>query len=261
MLRCAQSQTQNVQRMNSSQERSPQATGLPTALIVQKIMAATGSREKGSPSFLRCVPYVWNAPQEVQFPTTLFSNLFRVLLLTPVALMLFLTCNSSYYNAELKQAQTYHLEGDHEQAKHILDELIKANTDATEAFLLRGKINENNSEFSKAIADYSSVIKQDPRIAKAWSLRGSSYYQMGAFQNAIRDFSTAIELEPDNADLYLYLGNSYGELDMFGDAIRNFNLAREISYGDYYSNLNKAYNDLNAENYSSSLGRASSAIE
>ncbi|MEC8986664.1 MAG: tetratricopeptide repeat protein, partial [Chloroflexota bacterium] len=45
------------------------------------------------------------------------------------------------------------------------------------------------------------------------------------------------------------------------DAIKNFNIAREISYGDYYGNLSKAYHDLNSENYPSALGRTSSAIE
>jgi len=199
-----------------------------------------------------------SAPQNSRFFYYLFHNFLSLTLITLMTFVIFLACDS--YDAQLEKAHTFHSQGHPEQAKRLLDEIIVANPNATDAFLLRGKINEGDSDYSKAIADYSSVITQQPKLTQAWSLRGSSYYQIGAFQNAIKDFSTAIELEPKNADLYLYLGNSYGELDMFTDAIKNFNLAREISYGDYYSNLNKVYDDLNTKNYSSALGRASSAI-
>ena len=201
------------------------------------------------------------APQKFCPRYTLFPGFLPMTIMVFMAIAFFLGCNSPDYDTRLDQARNYQIEGRPEEAKQLLDELIKVNPNAIEAFLLRGKIHESNSDFSKAVADYSSVINQKPKMTKAWSLRGSSYYQMGAFQKAVRNFSTAIELEPNNSDLYLYLGNSYGELDMFEDAIRNFNMAREISYGDYYNNLKKAYNDLNAENYSTALGRASSAIE
>ena len=189
------------------------------------------------------------------------SKVLPISLIAVVTFVVFFACGSSSHDTQLDTAHSHYLQGRTEQAKQLLDEIIVANPNASDAFLLRGKLHEDDSDYLKAIADYSSVINQRPKLSQAWSLRGSSYYQIDAFQNAIRDFSTAIELEPGNADLYLYLGNSYGELDMFADAIKNFNIAREISYGDYYGNLSKAYHDLNTENYSSALGRASSAIE
>jgi tetratricopeptide (TPR) repeat protein len=50
-------------------------------------------------------------------------------------------------------------------------------------------------------------------------------------------------------------------MDMFTEAIKNFNVAREISFGNYYSNLTKAYEDINSRKYTSALARATSAIE
>ncbi len=177
-----------------------------------------------------------------------------------ITLFLFLACDSSSYETQLNQAREYQTQGNLEVAEQLITEVIQKNENYTEAFLLRGQIRESNSKFEKAISDYSVIIDQNSQITQAWSSRGSCYYRIGAFQNAIQDFSRAIELEPDNADLYLYLGNSYGEMDMFTEAIKNFNIAREISFGDYYRNLTKAYEDINSRKYTSALGRATSAI-
>ena len=200
-------------------------------------------------------------------PQTLYSKLepptgiFYSSLAIFIILFLSLACDSPSYETQLNQAKKYRTQGHLQEAEQLLTEIIRTNKNYTQAFLLRGQIRESNSEFEKAISDYSAIIDQDSRITQAWSLRGSCYYRIGAFRNAIQDFSKAIELEPDNADLYLYLGNSYGEMDMFTEAIKNFNVAREISFGDYYSNLTKAYEDINSRKYTSALARATSAIE
>ena len=178
-----------------------------------------------------------------------------------ITLFLFMACDSTSYETQLNQARKYQTQGKLEEAEQLITELIQTNESYTEAFLLRGQIRESNSKFEKAISDYSAIIDQNSQITLAWSSRGSCYYRIGAFQNAIQDFSRAIDLEPDNADLYLYLGNSYGEMDMFTEAIKNFNVAREISFGDYYSNLTKAYEDINSRKYPSALARATSAID
>ena len=224
-------------------------------------MVATGFHEKDRLTILRCGSSYLRGPQRNNFHFFNSLEFLSITLILVIAFAVFFACGSSGFDTQLATAHSYYSQGRTEQAKQLLDELIVANPNATNAFLLRGKIYEDNSDYLKSIADYSSVIDQQPELSQAWSLRGSSYHQINAFQNAIKDFSTAIGLEPRNADLYLYRGNSYGELDMFADAIKNFNTAREISYGDYYSNLSKAYHDLNTENYSSALGRASSAID
>ena len=201
------------------------------------------------------------APQtlysKLEPPTSIFYSSLAIF----VMLFLSLACDSGSYETQLNQAREYQTQGYLKEAEQLITEVIQTNESYTEAFLLRGQIRESNSEFEKAISDYSTIIDQNPQITQAWSSRGSCYYRIGAFQNAIQDFSRAIELEPDNADLYLYLGNSYGEMDMFTEAIKNFNVAREISFGNYYSNLTKAYEDINSRKYTSALARATSAIE
>lgn len=189
------------------------------------------------------------------------ASILLKLLTVLVVVVLIAPCSPSSYETQWNKAQTYQSQGQPERSKQILDKLIQDDPGSIKALLLRGKINETNSEFEKAIADYSSAINLNPQITQAWSSRGSCYYRLGAFPNAMRDFSNAILLEPDNSDLYLYLGNTYGEMDMFIKAIENFNIAREISHGDYYSNLKKAYSDIYEKKYSSALGRATSAIE
>ncbi|SVE00490.1 uncharacterized protein METZ01_LOCUS453344, partial [marine metagenome] len=150
-------------------------------------------------------------------PQTLYSKLeppagiFYFSLAIFIMSFLSLACDSPSYETQLNQAKKYRTQGHLQEAEQLLTEIIRTNKNYTKAFLLRGQIRESNSEFEKAISDYSAIIDQDSRMTQAWSLRGSCYYRIGAFRNAIQDFSKAIELEPDNADLYLYLGNSYGE--------------------------------------------------
>ena len=202
------------------------------------------------------------APQNLYPRLEPSTSTFRSSLAIFVVLLLSLAaCDSQSFETQLNQAKIFQTQGNLEEAEQLLTELIISNESYPEALLLRGQIRESNSEFEKAITDYSAIIDQNPQLTQAWALRGSCYYRIGALQNAIHDFSKAIELEPDNADLYLYLGNSYGEMDMFTKAIKNFNIAREISFGDYYSNLAKAYEDINSQKYTSALARATSAIK
>ena len=218
-------------------------------LIVPTNTAAIGSQGKDN-----CSTFFVVQSDKLRFaPQNLFPRLepstgvFYSALAIFITLFLFMACDSTSYETQLNQARKYQTQGKLEEAEQLITELIQTNESYTEAFLLRGQIRESNSKFEKAISDYSA--------------RGSCYYRIGAFQNAIQDFSRAIDLEPDNADLYLYLGNSYGEMDMFTEAIKNFNVAREISFGDYYSNLTKAYEDINSRKYPSALARATSAID
>ncbi len=232
-------------------------------LIVPTNTAAIGSQGKDNCSTFFVVQSgkLTFAPQNLYPRLVPSPGIFYSSFLFFVMLFLFLACDSPNFEAQLNQAKKYRTQGYLEEAEQLLTEVIQTNESFTEAFLLRGQIRESNSEFEKAISDYSAIIDQDSQITQAWSSRGSCYYRIGAFQNALQDFSRAIELEPNNADLYLYLGNSYGEMDMFTEAIKNFNVAREISFGDYYSNLTKAYEDIHSRKYTSALARATSAIE
>ena len=109
-------------------------------------MAVTGFQEKDNLLLMRSSPNIGTGPHQMYIANTSFSGFLLILLVTSLASIFFLACNSPNYDVQLKQARSYFLEGHHAQSKQILNELIKSDVDATEAFLLRGIINENNSE-------------------------------------------------------------------------------------------------------------------
>ena len=125
-------------------------------------------------------------------PQTLYSKLepptgiFYFSLAIFIMLFLSLACDSPSYETQLNQAKKYRTQGHLQEAEQLLTEIIRTNKNYTQAFLLRGQIRESNSEFEKAISDYSAIIDQDSRITQAWSLRGSCYYRIGAFRNHTR---------------------------------------------------------------------------
>ena len=135
------------------------------------------------------------APQNLHPRLETSISIYHSSLAIFVVLLFSLACGSQSFETQLNQAKIFRTQGNVEEAERLLTELIQSNESHPEAFLLRGQIRESNSEFEKAITDYSTIIDQNPQITQAWALRGSCYYRIGALQNAIHDFSKAIELE------------------------------------------------------------------
>lgn len=63
------------------------------------------------------------------------------------------------------------------------------------AYYNRGKLNQNKGQSDFAIADFTAVIKLQPKNAKAHFRRGQCYFDKDQLTLALSDFSTTLELE------------------------------------------------------------------
>jgi tetratricopeptide (TPR) repeat protein len=64
-------------------------------------------------------------------------------------------------------------------------------------------------DYDRAIADYSEVIRIDPKTAVAYDNRGLSYFAKGDVDRAIADYSDAIRIDPKFANALVHRGNAY----------------------------------------------------
>ncbi len=99
--------------------------------------------------------------------------------------------------------------------------------DEVQARIYRGALHRELGELDKAIADFSSVIAQDPKLTDPWDLRGNCHLRKGEFAAAAEDYSEAIKLQPGNswywherAFAYMVLGKHRESISDHSEVIR-----------------------------------------
>ena len=56
-----------------------------------------------------------------------------------------------------------------------------------------------NSQYDRAIADFTAAIRINPQYAVAYNNRGRTYQAMGDMTRALDDYEQARRIEPDNS--------------------------------------------------------------
>jgi len=93
-----------------------------------------------------------------------------------------------------------------------------------EAYLHRGNAHAQKHEDDRAIQDYGSAIRLNPRFAAAYNDRGVAHDRRGEYDRAITDYDSAIRLAP-SAVAYFNRGNAYLGKSQYDHAIDDFNHA------------------------------------
>ncbi|MEK0422122.1 MAG: hypothetical protein RLZ95_32 [Bacteroidota bacterium] len=97
----------------------------------------------------------------------------------------------------------------------LLDDLLlvlaeKSWPNLTNALYYRGLLNYNMKKYNEAVADFTNVIKLNPKYAYAYYYRGLSNYALKDYSNSsastVEDFSNFITLDPTLASAYYYRG-------------------------------------------------------
>jgi tetratricopeptide (TPR) repeat protein len=100
-------------------------------------------------------------------------------------------------------------------------------------YLMRGRIFFHlKGDRDRALADYDSALKLNPRLAAAYYYRSYVHKFAGAFDAEIADLTEAIKINPDEADLYSERGIAYiGKLD-YDRALADFDTANKLDPED-----------------------------
>lgn len=101
------------------------------------------------------------------------------------------------------RAGAYSRLGDTQRAIADYSEVIRLNPRDDGAYSLRGRLFSDLGDMQRAIADYSEAIRINPQDHSHYLNRGNVFFGQGDKQRAIADYSEAIRLRPQNAYTYI----------------------------------------------------------
>ena len=123
-------------------------------------------------------------------------------------------------------------QGDYERAIADYTTFFKLEPKATLLYLDRGNAYYQNEEYDKAIEDYSTVLKNDPNVYSAYTNRGNANFMKRDYDKAIADFSEAIKLRSDETGAYFGRGSSFYMKGDYDKAVENFTQAQKLDPGN-----------------------------
>lgn len=106
-------------------------------------------------------------------------------------------------------------------------------------YLLRAMVYEMMGLFPEAVADSARAIELkdelagDKRDIFAYTVRGRSYGMMSEYGKAVADFTALIKLSPRDANSYFYRGIIYARQSKLTEAIADFKKALALKPGDW----------------------------
>ena len=115
--------------------------------------------------------------------------------------------------------------GDFDRAIADYSEVLRLDPKFALAFAGRGTAYGNKNDFDRAIADHDEAIRLDPKLAVAFNYRGVAYAGKKDFDRAISDYSEAIRLDPKYTNQLILRGIAYESKNDFDRAIDDYSEA------------------------------------
>ena len=162
-------------------------------------------------------------------------NRFNAILLLLVCLVFACAASAQVAKTEadrFENANRYLADGNLDKAIAEYSAVIRFNPRNNNAFGMRAHVKMIKGDFEGAIADYDTAIKLAPNaigIEKAYNNRGIAYQFKGDHIRAFNEFAKAISINPKYASPYNGRGvifESRGKLDL---ALADFNKALELN--------------------------------
>jgi tetratricopeptide (TPR) repeat protein len=100
---------------------------------------------------------------------------------------------------------------------------------AMPTYMENGTAAFNRSDWDGAIAEFSRVIRIDPKYAMAYNNRGAAYNGKNDWDRAIADFTEAISLDPNYAAAYRHRAYAYMQKGNYTQARTDVNRALQIN--------------------------------
>lgn len=104
------------------------------------------------------------------------------------------------------------------------------NRDPVSVFMNRGDAYVRIENYPKAIEDFSSVIKIDPRLTQAYYNRGLALYTIEQYVPAINDFTQAIKMNSNFTQAYYLRGLSLYKSGNVQQAYADIGVAAKMGY-------------------------------
>ncbi len=131
--------------------------------------------------------------------------------------------------------------GKYEEAISILKDVLEANIEDDEAWLILGEILEDMDDYEEAEEAYAQCVRFNHRNLACWINRGNVMLLLEKHQEALMCYEKALSIRRDVPSVWNNRGVVLKHLGKYDDALRSYNIAIEIDpdFADAY--LNKAY--------------------
>jgi len=143
--------------------------------------------------------------------------------------------------------------GRYEEALSILKEVLEANVQDDEAWLLLGEVLEDMEDFEEAAEAYSQCVRFNHRNMACWINRGNVMLLLEKYQEALMCYEKALSIRQDVPHVWNNRGVVLKHLGKYDDALKSYNIAIDIdsNFADAY--LNKAYLYFDLRKYEEAL--------
>lgn len=102
------------------------------------------------------------------------------------------------------------------------------------AYIVRAEVYVRLNETEKALADFSSAIKETPDDADVYEKRANLYYYMEKYDLADKDYQKIISIDPGSVMGYMGIGRNANAEKRYSDAIEQFDYVTRLA-SDYSS--------------------------
>jgi tetratricopeptide (TPR) repeat protein len=117
-----------------------------------------------------------------------------------------LTIAPDHVGAKLNLSTTLKCSSRAEEARQILDDIIREHPDSAEAFNHRGFFYEERGDLVQAIEDYTQALALNPQNSLYWINRGNAHILAGRLSEGIEDYAQALAIDADNPVVHNNLG-------------------------------------------------------
>lgn len=132
----------------------------------------------------------------------------------------------------LRKAEQTARAGNRTEAIAIVTQVLVSSPDHRNALALRGRYYSDARQDTKAVEDFSRLLKLDPRATGIYQLRGWSQFRLGRFAEAVADFDKVIELRPDQAPHHWQRGIALYYTGRYEDGRKQFELHQTVNPRD-----------------------------
>jgi lipoprotein NlpI len=161
----------------------------------------------------------------------------------------------NYYN----RGYEYDEKQEYERAIADYSSAIKINPRYTKAFFNRGLAFDNNEDYDRAIADYNEAINLDPKDPETLNNRGLSFFHKGDYARATADYNQSIAMNPNYAKPYSNRGLIYDRTGDYARAITDYNQAIAIDPKYFRAVLSRGTANLYARSLDKALNDVTQA--
>lgn len=102
------------------------------------------------------------------------------------------------------------------------------------AYIVRAEVYVGLGENEKALADFTSAVKETPDDANVYEKRADLYYYMEMYDLADKDYQKIISIDPGNVMGYMGIGRNANAEKRYEDAIEQFSYVTKLA-SDYSS--------------------------